>query len=484
MAAALLVAISLASCTASSVSPPPSSVAAPSSADSASSLPTGSAAATATSSTALATPFANPSGDTATPTDPTEAYPTDSPTPPPPTGPLPSLAPAPSGTWTSLRWIAIPGGHFPAVPALNDFYGNSTLKGWSKGYVEFMWNPRSRTLTPWVSSAGVIWHVGTALDLTAWTAAFKTYDAQYTDPGDHDQCNFQADGFQEGPATVLLRGYFVCGGGCGGPWFTSSDAMWVSGDGLAWTPLDIPKTFGSSGVGSISGGSSGYIGLGSVGGKPIAWVSSDGQAWTQAALPTAGISFTAPVAYEGGFVLPGVVLVQKGHNGWGGGMCGPGGYKNASKYQGALWWSADGTTWTRDSLNGTLGYGVDMSVTRIDDYTLVAEEITSDASGALTSDKSWVSRDGKAWTRLTGWPGLYSLVIAGRDHGLVNDWSTSPDGTDVRVLKVIDANLKLVALKQTGDLPWIDDWQIALGPTGLLVTGDGSRFWIGVPTAG
>jgi hypothetical protein len=42
----------------------------------------------------------------------------------------------------------------------------------------------------------------------------------------------------------------------------------------------------------------------------------------------------------------------------------------------------------------------------------------------------------------------------------------------------------MVALKQTGDAPWIDDWQIAVGPTGLLVTGDGSRFWIGVPTAG
>jgi hypothetical protein len=44
------------------------------------------------------------------------------------------------------------------------------------------------------------------------------------------------------------------------------------------------------------------------------------------------------------------------------------------------------------------------------------------------------------------------------------------------------SNLKLVPLKATGSAPWIDNWQTALGPTGLLVTEDGSRFWLGMIT--
>jgi len=49
-------------------------------------------------------------------------------------------------------------------------------------------------------------------------------------------------------------------------------------------PVDMAKTFGAGGVGTISGGSSGYIALGSAAASR-AWVSSDGQAWTQDALP-------------------------------------------------------------------------------------------------------------------------------------------------------------------------------------------------------
>jgi hypothetical protein len=46
-----------------------------------------------------------------------------------------------------------------------------------------------------------------------------------------------------------------------------------------------------------------------------------------------------------------------------------------------------------------------------------------------------------------------------------------------------NSGLNLVSVKQTGDLPWTAD-QLVLGPTGLLVTEDGTRFWIGVPSAG
>ena len=74
---------------------------------------------------------------------------------------------------------------------------------------------------------------------------------------------------------------------------------------------------------------------------------------------------------------------------------------------------------------------------------------------------------------------------SGRSRGLLYDW-LALDGSslDAPTMCVLDDKFSLVTLKQTGDWPWIDNWQLALGPTGLVVTEDGSRFWIGVPTAG
>ena len=87
-----------------------------------------------------------------------------------------------------------------------------------------------------------------------------------------------------------------------------------------------------------------------------------------------------------------------------------------------------------------------------------------------------MSSDGKTWTRLKGYSKFYSAIISGRNRGLIHTWSSSfaPD-----TLCVINDKLVLVTLKQTGDVRWIDDWQMALGPTGLLVTSDRRRFWIG-----
>ena len=151
-----------------------------------------------------------------------------------------------------------------------------------------------------------------------------------------------------------------------------------------------------------------------------------------------------------------------------------------SEYQGALWWSPDGTTWTRDALSGAnpTYNPVDMRAIRIDDHTVVA------AQTIAGSTVEWASTDGKTWTRLKGNP-VYSGasigqnrgdLIAGWDRGIIQDGST---------LSVFSDKLALVTLKQTGDLPWWDEYlQLALGPSGLLACDGGTRFWIGVPTAG
>lgn len=433
----------------------------------------------------------------ADPSLPDEADPTDSPTPPLPKGPLPSVGPVPAGTWTGLKWIALPGGHAPAVPPSNADVGtvNAKIAGWSKGYVEFIWNPSKRTLVPWGSLDGLTWHSGTTIDTSAWAPDFKVWDsgASGSDstlpevPGD---CEFSIDQFEEGPASLVLTGHATCWtAGCGSYPFLTRSINWVSTDALNWTVVDLTSIFGTVGWGSVSGGSSGFIALGAA--AKSDWTSQDGQQWNQGSLPpavlTPGSTASVPVAIAGGFVLPSVILEKKGHStpgsGVGGGCAGGGDYPtDLSLYQSVLWWSSDGTTWTRDTLRGTTSSysAISMTVSRIDDRLVIAHEQIGDTV------LEWASTDGRSWTGLKGDPvDPYDTggVIAGRDHGLVTAVSQDAD-QPTQVFSVFDPKFNLVALKQTGSYPWIDDWQMALGPTGLLVTSDGSRFWIGEPSAG
>lgn len=475
------IALLLAGCTSAAGSPKVTSTASPEP------IPT-----TSLSPSAEAT-YWDPALSTPTPSWQTEetlepsAEPTPTPTPPLPKGPLPSVGPAPTGTWTGITWLAIPGGHSPAVaPMADDWYPNGLIEGWSQGYVEFVWNRKLRTLTPWASSDGLNWAAGAKVDLSPWAAYFKEYDAdndpEYPDPGWHDNCYVTIDNFQEGPGVLLMSGYVTCyeAGACATwdtPNFMSSvPLLWTSADGLAWTPAPPLKRVGWAGP-TISGGSSGFITIEDLKLR----TSLDGRAWQDGTLPVLerGESIGQPVAIAGGYVLPGVVKTKRGHITAGSGGCIMDG-SDLSQYEGALWWSADGISWTPDSIPSVVASyrGVSMRVDRIDDHTLVAQELVGEAV------IEWVSSDGKAWSRLKGAPVDYfgGNVVAGRDRGLI----VGDTGGDqpVRTFSAFGADMSLVTLKQTGAMPWIDTWQMALGPTGLLVTEDGTRFWLGVPTAG
>ena len=284
-AAAILLVTCATACTAATVTPTPATP--PDATATFMATPTGPAPTpTATPSpTTQSAASADPS-PTAEPTDSDE--PTDSPTPPLPTGPLPNLGAVPSGTWTGLDWIAVPGGHAPAVTPPNDESPgpDATIAGWSKGFVEFVWSPSARTLTPWVSGDGLRWKSGKRLDTSAWKSEFADYDAGnvpddqgVTDPLFHDACSFFMDNFQEGPNGVLLVGDVSCGGGCGGPWYDTTPLTWTSPDGLTWAVLD-EQPFGSGGIGNIAGGGNGFVALGSSGSGAI-WTSQDGRSWSK-----------------------------------------------------------------------------------------------------------------------------------------------------------------------------------------------------------
>jgi hypothetical protein len=368
------------------------------------------------------------------------------------------------------------------------------LEGWSKGFVEFVWDAHLRTITPWASADGLAWNAGWRLDTSVWAGEFKTYDAQHTNLSDHDACSLQVSEFDEGPATLLLRGYFVCGGGCGGPWYTSQSAIWTSPDALEWTTLDVPKTFGMGAVGPISGGSRGFVALGSSGSGQTLWLSSNGRKWTNGTLPAdlrkSSSMASDPAAYAGGYVLPGVVLEQAGDgptSGGSGGCVVGEGPANPPSYRGGLWWSADGKNWVRDSLSGTTDAAyVTMAVIRVDDHTLLATQNAYAANVRGVTAADWISTDGRRWTPLEGISAYANTAITDGARGLLRGCGGSGNATQDAwpILCVVGPKLDLVPLAQSGDLPSVPNGQIALGPTGVLVTEDGSRFWIGVPTAG
>ncbi len=412
--------------------------------------------------------------------------------PPIPDGRMPQVSPVRAGTWTGITWVALPSGAYPAVPSAEINYGpNYNLEGWSKGFVDFLWNPELRTLTPWVSGDGLRWRPGTRLNLGAWKSDFASWDGslaewakedpEAADPDDHYRCTVYVTDFEEGATGLVMQAYFDCAPMCGGSAFTSSTAMWASANGLSWTPIDIDRTFGSGGTGLISGGSSGFITLGTADHKSIAWTSRDGRTWTRSALPSDGSNYGAPVAIAGGFVLPGSVSIRKGHSGWYGAGCGSGGPQDTTKYQGALWTSSNGATWTRVSLTGTVGFGISMSVLRIDEHTVIADELTFYPDGSLYTEIQWGSHDGKSWTRLKAAPFAWATVLYSRQCGLIVEKPMDPQ-SPTRLWRVNDA-FGMVALPQSGDVPWWGESRTVIGPTGLLSTNqDGSRFWIGVPT--
>ena len=478
-------------CTAASLSPSPAAVASPQ--PSPSSSLSSMAESISPGASATDTPALEAATDTPSATDTPEATPTDSPTPPLPKGPLPSLGPVPIGTWTGLKWIAIPGGNSPVVPR-SDPNGdsNATLESWSRGYIEFMWDPYKRTLLPYGSSDGLRWLAGPALDISAWTADLKRWDSNPPDMGstiddDPTDCEFQVSQFQEGPASLLMVGYVECWtAGCGSVPFFTRDAMWTSDESGIWNAVDLATAFPGGNFGIISGSSKGFITLTEANARPALLTSADGRTWTPGTLPAAvltkGSTVSVPEAFAGGYVLPGVIMEKAGYqsSGTGGGGCAGGwGATNTSLYQAALWFSPDGTSWTRDALIGTTASynGVAITVGKLDEHTLVADE---EINGV---DLEWVSLDGHTWTGLKS-DALPGSLIYGRSRSLFEVAPNDP-GLSAPAFCVLGANFQSVQLRQSGDAPW---WgsilQKALGPTGLLVTIDGSRFWMGLPTAG
>jgi len=398
-----------------------------------------------------------------------------------PTGvvdPLLSVPQAPSATWTSIHWTALPA--TPEFGAQTPTEGSAfQVFGWSRGYVGFALTPGvptaeqiasnnnpSPTLVSSYSADGVHWHTGQKLDTSGAlsTEVIRTVI--------------------EGPAGLLAVGWFDS---CA---TEALDSLWTSTDGISWTPVNVGAAFGEQPmpVAHISGGAAGYV---AVAYKSAAvWTSKDGRTWARVPLDTGSLKnslINDGTAVSGGFVLAGTQ---------GTGDCG---VVSSDRLpapvlrKAAVWWSADGSSWTHPSLPGVVansGYQ-DIWVSNLGDQgVLVAEDTYS--SGA-PSRSAWASKDGRTWVSIKLPADInQAAVIAEGPHNLIVDNLGSSESAPLNI-RTIGSDFRLDPVSQTGtsvpDLVY-QNWEgpyaygmVAVGPTGVVVANADGPIWFGTPSA-
>jgi hypothetical protein len=350
--------------------------------------------------------------------------------------------------------------------------------GWSKGYVGFTVIPVQPTaaqesagtyVQPVVvasnSSDGVHWNVGKKLDLAA--------------AGSTMLMNFRT--VMEGPHGLLAVGWT---GACGDEIL---DSLWTSADGIEWKPVNAGKVFGATPVQitRISGGAAGFVAVAYKGAG--AWTSQDGRTWQPVALK--GTAFKDSLVDDGtaigsSYMLAGITGIRDCTATVSDGSATPKPVLRTA----SVWWSADGSAWTRVSLPGAVAKSEnqEMWVSHLSNRAVMVVDATDPKSFA------WGTHDGRTWTQIALPAGIYQqgIVSDGR-HNLFLAW-TGQDIThgDISKLYTIDDNFSSTAIIASGDVPdiaavnYYDYGIIAVGPAGVVVTkADGSQMWLGVPSA-
>jgi hypothetical protein len=406
---------------------------------------------------------------------------------------LSNLPLAPTGAWKSIHWVQVPATPLVALPSPEPGTSVQTINkefkvaGWSRGFVGFSLQSVTTydssqtetqpgttlaTINTTYSSDGVHWHDGTVLQLGV------SID------------NLAIRGVFEGPSGLLAVGE---SGACGTSWI---EALWTSGDGVSWQKVDTKKAFGKATIENVSGGSSGFVAVDDTGRS--AWTSRDGQSWRPVTLDTpAGSRIDDGTAFSGGYVLVGSTEAV-GARSCGATTADPSASPTPAPplRSPAVWWSADGATWTKAQLPGaTSAYAIGMNVRRASDRTLIALDYYA---GPSNGSSAWVSNNGRTWTLLSQPSGLraYDLVTDGQHSVQVDlpDSTAGASSSSNALISMVTDNGGLVAVAQNGDMPpssrpgdlpqgyfWQEQW--AVGPTGILVT-DGSQLWIGLPSQG
>ncbi len=331
----------------------------------------------------------------------------------------------------------------------------NAIYAWSRGFLAFHETTTGASVVPWLSTDGLVWTKGSALDVTGLDSAGIGVVA-------------------EGPAGLVALGYVPgCADDGTGCMPTSALAMWASGDGRSWTRVDIAKAFGSIGVGTVVGGPKGYMAIStdsaSTANRPAVWFSTNGRDWRGGPLTDetfANSSLSRGLVLGNGYLLEGRVGSLDGSGG---------GYFPMSTP--ALWWSGDGAKWTAVELKGvTTGPAAEALVTAVGQGKLVASVVSWDSPTQIEGVTSaWSSFDGRTWK-----PSDKSFV------GM--PMSVSTDGKQaIRQLQTA-SDAPAFAISADGfiwaEVPWSsagpnDVTGLTVGPAGILVGETSGNLWLG-----
>jgi hypothetical protein len=374
-----------------------------------------------------------------------------------------------------MRWIAA-GALFPQTPAASAdpaprakgdpaMVVTTGIYGWRRGYVGFRSVDdmsgaplQNSTLVSTSSSDGLHWTAGRSLNMEG-----LKYAVQITQ-------------VVEGPAGLLAVGRYP-GAACGGP--PGIEALWTSPDGLIWTRVALSADFVSAGVFAINAGSTGYVAAGTLkdGLTQAVWLSPDGVTWHQVGLPKATfgtVVVNGATNFGAGYVIAGAVRGDEG--------CG--GYNTLTP---SLWWSADGTSWTRSKLAGAApSTDAWIALTRISDHSLVAIATEWNAATQVTSEQVWATADGRTWKAVESPSSLLGTgILSDGQRGLAVVIPLETAGSPA--IATVGDDLTVTPLVNAGDIPSISNssgwYSTAFGPTGVVIlSSDGSTLWLGVPT--
>ncbi len=302
------------------------------------------------------------------------ASPTENPVATPTETPVVTPTRSPNGdAWGGLSWSA--------PREITDAFSFETVIAWNGGYMAAGPadnNPPSETPGLWRSSDGTTW-TRLKIDPTVFAS--------------------EIDGLAQTPSGLLAWGR------AGTPtcehegesqrcWIVPP-MIWTSPDGTDWKRADM-SAFGGGGIQSVAVGghgivAAGYVASGSVE-APAIWLSQTGSTWQRLLLPAADFkdsSLSTVQATAQGYVLGGAFAggyVQIAGGGW-----------TAANPFAAVWWSTDGLTWTK------------ASVQPVDNRKTNIESISVGAAGLIAVGSAWsggpeINVDGAtaAWTSTDG----------------------------------------------------------------------------------
>jgi len=367
---------------------------------------------------------------------------------------LPTVAPAQAAAANTPKPGLDPRIEWTKGPKID---GMPNIAGWSGGYFAFkQMSPDDYGVMVSSSADGVTWADGPRLPAGEPFARISV---------------------AEGPAGLLILGWQQ---GCGEP--EQLHAMWLSADGRNWTG-NMVGAFAGATVLTVAGGSSGYVATGYTGdpehANPIAWTSKDARDWQQstpAGSADEEVAIYGGVSFPGGFVLAGAT--------W------PDAESNCTRPSTvSVWWSADGSDWTRYVLpGGSPATNPQVQVYAISGRVLVMASVPAGDPEHWTN-LAWVSSDGRTWTSIALPFATCDLSCAYGlgtfdDQGLMLTRTTvdEPDGNELFPATggFAISGTSVVQLRAAGDIP-VNVWATARGPKGVLVIGLEGQSWLGVP---